>query len=119
MLSAWNRDAPKRWPRGQKFSLTVSGSSAEEAYRMTVAESRASGRAVLDGALAAWAEPRGISPKDGIVLAELRAGRTGVPQLVKELEAAGFAPDDVRAAIERLVAAAMVEPLPLPSEAPR
>lgn len=119
MLSAWNRDAPKRWPRGQKFGLTRSGSTAEEAYRATVAESRASGRAFLDGALAAWAAPRGVAPKDGIVLAELRAGKAGVPQLVKELEAAGFQPDDVRAAIERLVAAAMVEPLPLPSELPR
>ena len=119
MLTAWNREAPKRWPRGQKFSLTEIGSTAEEAYRTAVTESRASGRAVLDGALAAWAEPRGVTPKDGIVLAELRSGKAGVPQLVKELEPAGFAPDDVRAAIERLVQAAMVEPLPLPSELPR
>jgi hypothetical protein len=119
MLSAWNRDAPKRWPRGQKFSLTENGAIAEEAYRTTVAESRSSGRAVLDGALAAWATPRGVAPKDGIVLAGLRSGKAGVPQLVKDLEPAGFAPDDVRAAIERLVAAAMVEPLPLPSELPR
>jgi hypothetical protein len=119
MLSAWNREAPKRWPRGQKFTLTENGQSAEAAYRTTVAEARASGRAVLDGALAAWAEPRGVTPKDGIVLAELRTGRLGVPQLVKELEPAGFAPDDVRAAIERLVGAAMIAPLPLPSEVVR
>src|SRR5512138_936758 len=119
MLSAWERNAPKRWPRGQKFSLTETGSTAEAAYRTAVTESRAAGRSVLDGALAAWAEPRGISPKDGIVLAELRAGKAGVPQLVKELEPAGFAPDDVRAAIQRLVEAAMVEPLPLPSEVAR
>jgi hypothetical protein len=119
MLSAWNRDAPKRWPRGQKFTLTERGATAEADYRSTVAESRSSGRAVLDGALAAWAEPRGVAPKDGIVLAELRAGKSGVPQLVGSLETAGFAPDEVRAAIERLVAASMVEPLPLPSELPR
>jgi len=119
MLSAWNREAPKRWPRGQKFSLTTNGTSAEEAYRATVAESRASGRAVLDGALAAWAEPRGVAPNDGIVLAELRTGKLGVPQLVKGLEPAGFAPDEVRAAIERLIGAAMIEPLPLPSEVAR
>lgn len=119
MLSAWNREAPKRWPRGQKFSLTEDGVLAEEAYRSAVAGSRASGRAVLDGAIAAWAEPRGVTPKDGIVLAELRGGKAGVPQLVKGLEPAGFAPDDVRAAIERLVQAAMVEALPLPSEVAR
>lgn len=119
MLSAWKREAPKRWPRGQKFGLTERGATAEADYRSTVAESRGSGRSVLDGALAAWAEPRGIAPKDGIVLAELRSGRIGVPQLVGSLEPAGFAPDEVRAAIERLVAAAMVEPLPLPSEIAR
>jgi hypothetical protein len=119
MLSAWNREAPKRWPRGQKFALTETGSAAEAEYRTAVAESRASGRAVLDGALSAWAAPRGVTPKDGIVLAELRAGKAGVPQLARELEPAGFAPDEIRAAIERLVAAAMVEPLPLPSETPR
>lgn len=111
MLSAWNHDGPKRWPRGQKFTLTETGATAEAEYRTTVAESRTSGRAYLDGALAAWATPRGVAPKDGIVLSELRAGKTGVPQLARDLEPVGFAPDDVRSAIERLVAAAMIAPM--------
>src|SRR5512133_4205520 len=116
MLSAWDRKGPKRWPRGQKFTLTEIGAVAEADYRNTVAESRSSGRAFLDGALAAWAEPRGVSPKDGVVLGELRSARNGMADLFKELESSGFAPDDVRAAIERLVAAALLEPLPLPSQ---
>lgn len=117
MLSAWKRDAPKRWPRGQKFTLTETGAAAEAAYRDAVASSRASGRAVLDGALAAWAGPLGLAPKDGIVLAELRGRKAGVSQLASGLEGADFALDDVRAAIGRLVAAAMVEPLAAPSQA--
>jgi hypothetical protein len=116
MLSSWERKGPKRWPRGQKFSLTEIGLSAEAEYRATVTEMRSSGRSVLDGALAAWATPRGVAPKDGVVLAELRDGKAGVGDLVRELEPAGFAPDEVRAAIERLVAAALLSPLPLPSE---
>ncbi|HSM93882.1 MAG TPA: hypothetical protein VLT47_13450 [Anaeromyxobacteraceae bacterium] len=119
MLSAWERKGPKRWPRGQRFALTDTGTSAEADYRTAVAESRASGRAVLEGALAAWAEPKGVAPKDGVVLGELRSGRSAMTELVRELEPAGFAPDDVRAAIERLVAAALLAPLPLPSETAR
>jgi len=118
MLNAWNRDAPKRWPRGQKFTLTEIGATAEAEYRSAVAETRSSGRALLDGALAAWANPRGVTPKDGVVLTELRSGKAGLPDLVRELEPAGFAPDDIRAAIERLLAAALLAPLPLPSQEP-
>ena len=84
-----------------------------------MAESRSSGRTLLDGALAAWAEPRGVAPKDGVVLGELRSGRNGMADLFRELESSGFAPDDVRAAIERLVAAALLAPVPLPSQEAR
>jgi hypothetical protein len=41
-----------------------------------------------------------------------------VNDLVRGLEPAGFAPDDVRSAIERLVAAALLAPLPSASEQP-
>jgi hypothetical protein len=119
MLSAWERKGPKRWPRGQKFALTENGLSAEAAYRTAVTEMRGSGRSVLDGALAAWATPLGVAPKDGVVLEQLRGGKSGVSDVLRELEPAGFQPDEVRAAIERLVAAQMISPLPLPSETPR
>jgi hypothetical protein len=119
MLSAWDRKGPKRWPRGQKFSLTESGTTAEAEYRATVTEMRTSGRSLLDGALAAWAAPRGVTPKDGVILGELRTGRSAMPDLFRDLEPAGFAPDEIRGAIERLVGAALLEPLPLPSQGER
>jgi hypothetical protein len=110
------RNEPKRWPRGQKFTLSAEGADAEAAYRNVVVEARTSGRAALDAALAAWAGPRRVTPTDGIVLAELRGKRLGVPDLVRELEAAGIAADEVRASLERLVAAGVVAPIPLASQ---
>ncbi|HVI93467.1 MAG TPA: hypothetical protein VM753_05645 [Anaeromyxobacter sp.] len=109
-------DRPKRWPRGQKFTLSPEGGVAEEAYRAAVATARASGRAALDAALAAWAAPLGVQPGDGIVLSELRQARRGIPELSRALEEAGIAPDEVRAAIERLVGAGAVSPVPLASQ---
>lgn len=105
----------KRWPRGQKFAITPAGAAAEEAYRAAVLGARASGRATLDAALAAWAEPRGVAPSDGIVLAELAGKRLGVSELCEALEAAGVEPEEVRLGISRLVAAGIVEPIPLRS----
>ncbi|HEY6099376.1 MAG TPA: hypothetical protein VIW03_08100 [Anaeromyxobacter sp.] len=104
-----------KWPRGQKFSLSASGASAEEAYRSAVLGARASGRAALDAALAAWAAPRGVAPADGVILAELSGKRLGVSDLCAALEGAGIVPEDVRAGIGRLVAAGIVDPVPLGS----
>ncbi len=103
----------KRWPRGQKFSVSSSGAAAEEAYRSAVLGARASGRATLDAALATWAAPRGLQPADGVILAELAGKRLGLSDLCARLEDAGIAPEDVRAGISRLVAAGIVEPVPL------
>jgi hypothetical protein len=112
MLLGKSSNDPKRWPRGQKFSVSLSGTAAEEAYRSAVLGSRSSGRAALDAALAAWAGPLGLSPSDGVILSELAGGkRLGVTALCEKLEAAGIAPVDVRAGIGRLVAAGIVEPL--------
>lgn len=105
----------KRWPRGQKFTLSSVGAVAEEDYKAAVQTARASGRAALDSALAAWAAPRGVAPADGVVLSELSGKRLGLGDLFTSLESAGIVPDEVRAAITRLVAAGIVEPLPLPS----
>jgi hypothetical protein len=105
----------KRWPRGQKFALSPIGAVAQEDYRAAVSGSRASGRAALDSALAAWAAPRGVAPADGVILAELSGKRLGLGDLCESLETAGIVPDEVRAAIGRLVAAGIVEPLSPPS----
>jgi hypothetical protein len=107
---------PKRWPRGQKFTVSDAGLEVEESYRATVTAARSSGRPALEAALAAWSEPRGLSPGDGIVLSELRGKRLGLPDLCRGLEAAGIEPDEVRAAVGRLVTAGAVQALPLASQ---
>lgn len=104
--------ASKRWPRGQRFTLSASGAEAEEAYRAAVLGARASGRAALDSALAAWAAPRGIAPGDGVLLSELSGKCVGVAALCEALEQAGIVPDEIRAGIGRLVAAGIVDPVP-------
>lgn len=102
----------KRWPRGQKFALSPIGPAAQDAYRAAVLGARATGRAALDSALAAWAAPRGLAPADGAILAELSGKRLGLGALCEALEVTGIAPDEVRAGVGRLVAAGIVDPLP-------
>jgi hypothetical protein len=106
----------RRWARGQKFTLTPAGADACAAHQAAVSEARSSGRAALDAALAAWAGPRGVEPHDGVVLPELRAQRRGLADLSRALETAGIEPGEVRAAIDRLVTAGMVEAVPLASQ---
>jgi hypothetical protein len=116
MLLGKATSGAKRWPRGQKFSVSQSGVAAEEAYRLAVLGARSSGRAALDAALAAWAGPRGVAPADGVILAELSGKRLGLGDLCAALEAAGIVAEEVRAGIARLVAAGIVEPVPMVSD---
>lgn len=106
----------RRWPRGQKFTLTPAGVEAYAAHQAAVAEARTSGRAALDAALTRWADPLGVKPHDGVVLPELRDQRRGLAELSRALESAGIEPDEVRAAIDRLVGAGIVEAIPLASQ---
>lgn len=106
----------KRWPRGQKFTLSAAGAAAEEAYRSAVVGARASGRSALESALAGWAGPWRVAPGDGVILAELSGKRVGLSHLCDALETSGIVPDEVRAAIGRLVDAGIVEPVPLASQ---
>ena len=116
MFPPRSEDRPKRWPRGQKFTLSAEGATAEESYRAAVASARARGRAALDAALAAWAAPLGVHPGDGVLLSQLREVRRGIGELSSALEDAGIAAEEVRAAIERLVASGAVTPVPLASQ---
>src|SRR5512133_2700399 len=111
-------DAPPRWARGQKFTLSTSGRVVEAGYRTTVAEARGSGRTALEGALAAWAAPLApVLPGDGVLLGELTKPKPpGVAELGRALEAAGIEPAEVRAALGRLVTAGLVELVPLASQ---
>ena len=107
--------APRRWPRGQKFVLSVAGEAAHLLHRETVNGSRGSGRSSLDAALAAWAAPFGVKPTDGVLLGELRGQRRGFNDLASALETSGIEPAEVKAAVERLVTAGLAEPAPLAS----
>lgn len=115
MLSAKGTGA-RRWPRGQKFTLSPAGADAEEAYRSAVIAARASGRAALESALSAWAAPRRVAPTDGVILAELSGKRVGLSELCVALESAGIVAEEVRAGIARLVEAGIVDAIPLASK---
>lgn len=117
MLFGKTNENGRRWARGQKFTLTSVGVEACAAHQAAVSEARTSGRAALNAALAAWAGPRGVEPHDGVVLPELREQRRGLADLSRALESAGIEPGEVRAAIDRLVNAGMVEAIPLASQA--
>jgi hypothetical protein len=106
----------RRWPRGQKFSLSAAGQEAHGAYRLAVQEARGVGRGALDAALASWATPLKVQPGDGVLLSELLAKPRGLSDLARALDDAGTSAAEVRGAIDRLVSAGLVEPVPLASQ---
>lgn len=117
MLSAPQQAGSRRWPRGQRFSLTLQGTEAETAYRASVQDARALGRAALETAERRWAESLGLQPSDGVVLSELRPGRRSFADLGRDLEGCGTSAADIRACVDRLVEKGLVEALPLPGAA--
>lgn len=116
MLTSKPASGRKRWPRGQKFTLSAAGAEAAEAYRSAVLGARASGRTALDDALAAWATPRRVGAGDGVILAELAGKRLGLSHLSEALEPTGIVAEEVRAALGRLVDAGIVDAIPLASQ---
>ncbi len=108
MFSGKLNDGP-RWPRGQKFSLSLAGREAQEAYRSAVVSARGQSRAALDAALGAWAEPRQVQPGDGVLLGELLERPRGLSDLIRALEGAGTSGAEVRGAMGRLVSAGLVD----------
>lgn len=116
-MSFGKNDAAPRWARGQKFTLSLKGRVAEEAYRAAVLEARGSGRTALEAALAAWAAPHApVAGGDGVLLGELKGKPPGLSDLTRALEDAGILPAEVRAALARLVSAGLVELVPLASQ---
>ena len=109
MLESLKSRGGKRWPRGQKFALSARGVEAEVAYREAIAHARATGRTALDAAQQAWASPLGILANDGVLLGELRNGKRSIAELASGLEDCGVTPADVKAGIDRLTDAQLVE----------
>jgi hypothetical protein len=96
--------------------MSLSGLRADEGYRAAVAVARTAGRSALDQATAAWATPHGVAAGDGVVLGELRTARRGLGDLAEALAGCGIDAKQVRDAIDRLVAAGLVDPVPLASQ---
>jgi hypothetical protein len=116
VLTAKPMDGRRRFARGQKFTLSAAGLDAATEYRSAVTGARTSGRQALEAALVAWAEPRRVSPGDGVILAELSGKPVGLGKLCEQLETSGVEAEEVRAAVGRLVDAGIVELVPLASQ---
>jgi hypothetical protein len=117
MLESLKPKGGKRWPRGQRFQLTAAGIEAEAAHAEAIRDARAQGRSALEGAQARWAEPRGLMPCDGVVLAELKPGRRSLSDLAEALDGCGVPRAEVKASLDRLAEKDLAEPMPLPEHA--
>jgi hypothetical protein len=117
MLESLKPRGGKRWPRGQKFAMSPNGAAAEAAYREVVVTARAQGRATLESAERAWAEPLHLQPGDGVVLGELRSGKKSIADVARALEDCGTTQPEVKSAIDRLSEAGLVEPTPVSAAA--
>ena len=112
MPSIFGREEGTRWPRGQKFRLTPLGQDVEARYQAVLAEARqAGGRAAFDEATKAFAAPLGLQAGDGTYLGELKAGPRTIIDLMEQLEDGGATKAEVKAALDRLIAAKLAEPV--------
>jgi hypothetical protein len=110
MSSIFDREGGKRWPRSQRFVLSVKGAEAEQAYREMITASRTgSGRTAFDAARTAWAQPLAIQPGDGLYLGELQPGARTLEELTRALESCGSTRREIKAALDRLIDAGMIE----------
>ncbi|HEU4382704.1 MAG TPA: hypothetical protein VFR85_04295 [Anaeromyxobacteraceae bacterium] len=117
MLSSLRPSGGRRWPRGQRFSLSPLGVHSALAYREAVAGARAQGRDFLEAAERAWGVPLGLAQGDGVVLCQIEPGRRSLTDLSRSLEACGITAVEVKSAVDRLADAGLVEPSP-PVEPP-
>ena len=117
MLGSLRAPVGTRWPRGQKFSLSSRGTEALATFKEAIRDAHATpGRAALEATQRAWAGPLGIQPSDGIVLSELTIGRRSLTDVARALDSCGVSTAEVKASVDRLVVAGMVDAVPLPSQ---
>jgi hypothetical protein len=112
MPSIFGREEGTRWPRGQKFRLTALGQEVETRYQQVLQGARqAGGRVAFDEATKAFAAPLAIQPGDGAFLGELKAEPRTIVELMELLQDGGATKAEVKAALDRLIAAKLVEPV--------
>jgi hypothetical protein len=116
MTGILDRQPKSRWPRSQRFRLSIRGAEAEASYRQLIVAARAvAGRTSYDAARAAWAAPHlSVQPNDGTCLVELQQGPLTLEELARSLETSGSTRQEVKTAIDRLADAGLVEPVPPP-----
>jgi len=119
MVALFDKPSHKRWPRAQKFHLLPSGAEAETRYREAIVAARTTGgREAFDAARADWAKTAALQPGDGTFLGELLDGDLTLPELVKAVESSGITRQETHAAIDRLVEAGLLQPLPVSAPPP-
>jgi len=103
-----------RWAPRQRFTLSAPGREAREARLAAVELARRvdEGRSGLETAERAWAEPLGIHPEDGVYLEEFTAQARSVAQVADALADCGATRPEAQAAVDRLVRAGLLEPVP-------
>ena len=112
-------DKPERvrFGRAQKFRLSPRGAEAAAAYAEMIQQARSgSGRAQFDAARNGWSASLGLQAEDGLFLADFADGERTLAEASRSLEGCGTTAKEVKAAVERLLALGMVEPVPAPPE---
>jgi hypothetical protein len=103
----------RRWPRSERFVLSVQGVAAEARYRAEIVTARsAGGRASFDAARSAWSESLRLNPDDGVYLGELRGGAATLAQIVEGVQVCGQSRTQAVDAMARLLDLGLIEPVP-------
>ncbi len=112
------RDAVK-YGRAQKFRLTSKGTESADSYTaMIEAARKGDGRTEFEAARKAWAAPRGLAPDEGLFLIEFGAAGSTLKEVTERLDGCGTPAKEVQAALKRLLANGMIEPVPAPPPEP-
>lgn len=107
----------RRWPPRQRIHLTPEGKTAQAAYQQLVRQARESNLSIaaLEASLVEWAGALGIRASDGVLLDELGDRTPSVNELARAVEACGQRGPEVKAGVDRLYGAALIQP-PQPAE---
>ena len=104
---------PKRRNARARYCLTEAGTGALTAYRATVKMAQAGdgGREALEAAQAAWGKEQGIEAGDALIMDELEQKPQTILELTRSLDTCGIKRPEVEAAIDRLSAQLLAEPV--------
>jgi hypothetical protein len=101
-----------RWARAQRFRLTGKGAEGLKAWRAAMEKVQgADGRTAFDAIRIVWAKDFAVEPEDGLLVSELSGAPLRLEDLLKSLEDTGTSRDQVKAGLERLHTAGLVEPV--------